>query len=191
MTNNIEREFTSDWVTMYANNWKYWIGDLIGKDGLRALEIGSYEGRSACWFCENILIGQNCMLTCVDSWGYEPIEKKFDLNTKGLNIRKIKNYSYIALANFIANENIYYDFIYIDGNHNAHFVLIDMCMSWKILKKGGVMICDDYLWTSRKCCPPPKIAIDNWLECNHREINGYEILNSKPNCSQIAIWKKE
>jgi len=188
---NLEGEFTSDWVTMHTNNWKSWIGDLAGKDNLQALEIGSYEGRSACWFCKNILIGKNCLLTCIDSWGYEPIEKRFDLNTKELNVRKIKNYSYITLAGFIANENIYYDFIYIDGNHNAHFVLIDMCMSWKILKKGGIMICDDYLWSSRKCYPPPKIAIDNWLECNYREINGYEILNSKLNCSQIAIWKKE
>lgn len=180
------REFTSNWTLPYIKDWGNWLKDLIGKDNVNGIEIGCYEGQTSCWFSENILTGRNCSLVCIDSWGYEPIEKKFDSNTAELRIRKIKKYSYVALAELISQENLFYDFIYVDGNHDAHFVLIDMCMAWKILKKGGIMICDDYGWSNRKFNTPPKTAIDNWLNCNKTYIAGYETTQN-----QCAIWKKE
>ena len=40
-------EFTWDWVSQDSSVWLEHLGNLKGKPNLRALEVGSYEGRSA------------------------------------------------------------------------------------------------------------------------------------------------
>lgn len=185
MSNVKDREFTVDWTNFYVKDWNRWLGEYVGKDNINALEIGCYEGRSSCWFCENILIGKNCKLVCIDSWAGKVFEDRFDKNTVGLNIRKFKKYSYLVLAELLANENTYYNFIYVDGNHSGNLVLLDMCLAWRILAKGGIMICDDYVWTNKNVIVPPKIAIDSWFKCNINEYTGYELT-----VRQCAIWKK-
>ena len=39
-----------------------------------------------------------------------------------------------------------FDFIYIDSDHSPTAVLADAVLAWPLLKVGGVMIFDDYLW---------------------------------------------
>mgnify|MGYP003345107982 FL=1 len=56
-----------------------------------------------------------------------------------------QGYSSIELAEFI-RDKLQYDFIYIDGSHTAADVLVDACMSWQLLKQGGIMLFDDYHW---------------------------------------------
>ncbi len=36
-----------------------------------------------------------------------------------------------------------YDFVYIDGAHEAKFVIQDAILSWRILRSGGFLIFDD------------------------------------------------
>ena len=40
----------------------------------------------------------------------------------------------------------HYDVIYVDGSHTARDVLQDAVLGWGLLKRGGLMIFDDYLW---------------------------------------------
>lgn len=58
-----------------------------------------------------------------------------------------------------------YNFVYIDGSHQAPDVLMDAVLSWKLLEVGGIMIFDDYLWPKYKNSPSmhPKTAIDGFL----------------------------
>ena len=61
-----------------------------------------------------------------------------------------------------------FDFIYVDGSHVARDVLADAVVSFKLLKIGGIMVLDDYLWHQK---PPfegnvlqiPKLAIDAFV----------------------------
>ena len=39
-----------------------------------------------------------------------------------------------------------FDIIYIDGSHTADDVLADAVMSWQLVRPGGIVIYDDYLW---------------------------------------------
>ena len=39
-----------------------------------------------------------------------------------------------------------YDFIYIDGSHSSPDTFVDAFYADKLLKKGGVLIFDDFLW---------------------------------------------
>ena len=39
-----------------------------------------------------------------------------------------------------------FDVVYVDGSHTADDVLADAILSWGLLKTGGIVIFDDYLW---------------------------------------------
>ena len=68
--------------------------------------------------------------------------------------------SYDVLAKLIT-ENQEFDFIYVDGSHTAPDVMTDACLAWGMLKKGGIMLFDDYLWGDVPgMLHRPKIAVD-------------------------------
>ena len=45
-------------------------------------------------------------------------------------------------------DDNFFDIIYIDGNHETVYVLEDAVLSFRKLKKNGIMIFDDYGWYS-------------------------------------------
>ena len=69
-----EDEFSADWVTDDAKIWEQHVAHLKDVPEARGLEIGSFEGRSAIWFLENILTGDSARLTCVDTFPTEEME---------------------------------------------------------------------------------------------------------------------
>lgn len=156
-------EFTSDWVTNRISNWLKIIGHLQDKPNLSFLEIGSYEGRSACWWLENILTHHSSVLTCVDIWFNPDLEERFDKNIKPYftKVRKIKQSSHQVLPQLHAyNER--FDFIYIDGSHEAKDVICDAILALNLIKKNGIILFDDYLWKGERH-HFPKEAIDSFL----------------------------
>ena len=81
-----------------------------------------------------------------------------------VNVYKYKCESsmYLALKlnSYFNLENLF-NFIYIDGSHVAKDVLTDACMAWPLLKQGGLMVFDDYLWgESRDILHRPRLAVD-------------------------------
>lgn len=48
-------DFTADWFTSYGADWLRLLGHLRSGPA-RGLEIGSYEGRSAVWLMDNLLV---------------------------------------------------------------------------------------------------------------------------------------
>jgi len=173
--------------------WGQLLPHLPGK--MSFLEIGSFEGRSAIWIAENIA-DPDAEITCVDTWegGEEhklrgedmaSAEQLFDANTAACEVpvtfTKIKDTSYNALASL--NKKTF-DFIYIDGSHVGKDVLTDACMAWPLLKAGGLMVFDDYLWGDpRDALHRPKMAIDAFVNIFGEEIelrySGYQLIMSK------------
>ena len=136
--------FSTDWVSKHKSIWARLLADFKGKPNIQALEVGSFEGRSALWFLENILTGENSTITCIDIW-VGNYEKLFDDNIEAYGqpgkVIKIKGRSDQALRQLKTQT---YDFIYIDGSHFAKDVLVDAVLAWDLLKPGGIMIFDDY-----------------------------------------------
>lgn len=127
------------------------------------LEIGSYEGRSTCWMLEN-MIADTGSITCVDPFiPHDPVPFSFskfasnaatesvlrantdEVKKSGQTVDIIVDRSFKALAQKIVDQE-QYDFIYVDGSHCADVVLMDACMAFPLLKSGGIMLFDDYLW---------------------------------------------
>jgi predicted O-methyltransferase YrrM len=185
----LKYEFTTDWVSYNSEMWIEQLKHLKGKPNVHALEIGSFEGRSAIWFLENILIHPGSSITCVDIFEDKyAYEEKFDRNVEASGfrdkVRKIKGASQKVLRELAWNS---YDVIYIDGSHVAKDVLLDAVLSWDLLKTGGILLFDDYEWQVDRYPPwrRPKLAIDAFTQVFEPYI---EVLHKE---YQLVLRKKE
>lgn len=186
-------EFTEDWFSMRIPIWEQIVSQLSPR---RILEIGSYEGRSTCWMIENCKHNDGLEMHCVDIWDIDPnlqgkemskAEERFDNNINvamkkagtPAKIVKHKKKSAVALSEFLVDINYKrvepFDLIYIDGSHTAPDVLSDAVMSFHVVKPGGMIIFDDYLWQNEQpglqnAYNMPKPAIDAFMNIYQRKM---------------------
>lgn len=161
-----DKDFTSDWVSGHLPIWTD-LAARIQSPRPNVLEIGSWEGRSAiAWL--NLLPGSR--ITCIDAWAQMTFhEARFDRNTApyAARVRKIIGSSGDALGRLIA-ERRSFDLIYIDGEHTREGTVRDSVLAWPLLKRGGILLWDDYLWeTHLPLKDRPQEAID-WFVANHQ-----------------------
>jgi SAM-dependent methyltransferase len=160
--------YTQDWFSYHEAMWLTYFGSLAGRPGLRFLEIGSFEGRSACWIAEHLLTGAGSILFCVDPFsGYPGQELNFDHNVNASpntahKILKLRGRS-CEVLHLLPTEG--FDLIYVDGSHAALDVLQDAAGAWKLLRPHGILVFDDY---GNTALPVPsglavKPAIDTFL----------------------------
>lgn len=77
----------------------------------------------------------------------------------------LKSTSYDALLN-LSQTRITFDLIYVDGSHTAIDVLTDAVLSWHLLRVGGRLVFDDWMWRGYlEECYNPRIAIKGFLRC--------------------------
>ncbi|MBB6408748.1 class I SAM-dependent methyltransferase [Mesorhizobium sangaii] len=188
-TTNEEYQFTTDW---FSNNIPAWKSLIDEKKPTRILEIGSFEGRSTCYLIENCSKIGPIEIYCVDTWegGAEhdkdamgEVERRFDYNcalarrraTHAASVMKLKKTSTEALSEMITRRDAAFDLVYIDGSHQAPDVLADAVLAFKMLRVGGLMIFDDYLWRlepdgQQDPLNMPKPAIDAFVNIFQRKL---------------------
>jgi len=187
-----EYEFTNSWFQETVNVWNRWVPQLKPK---RILEIGSYEGQSSCYLIEKCSEWNDLEIHCVDTWaggvdnqafGHEmsEVENRFLKNIdlaqkkaqKKVDFHRYKTLSYKALAQLICEEKTgYFDLIYIDGSHQAPDVITDATMAFPLLRVGGMIVFDDYIWFmeekgNQDLINMPKLAIDSFTNIFQRKI---------------------
>jgi predicted O-methyltransferase YrrM len=194
-------KFTQDWFSWAPPLWSQ-ITPLLPTDAPRNfLEIGSFEGRSAVWTIENMMTPDDDIY-CIDTWSggeehsngeMDGAEARFDhnmaiaLEKHGVEAVKCKGTSVQHLAHWLIEkpeDHPTFDFIYIDGSHIARDVLTDACMAWPLLKQGGFMVFDDYMWGEpRDILHRPKPAIDAFVNLFAEEVGiehmGYQLIVRK------------
>ena len=101
------------------------------------------------------------------------------------HIELIRDTSWNGMMQLL-NRGVKADLIYVDGDHRAGEVLDDMVLGFKLLKVGGVMLCDDsvsWCYTENKQKPlqfSPRLAVDSFIQCNWGKVevmilpNGYQ-----------------
>jgi predicted O-methyltransferase YrrM len=92
-----------------------------------------------------------------------------------LNVHKGLSVDCLAQL-LIEGKRNYFDFIYIDGSHQAPDVLCDAVLSFKLLKVSGVIAFDDYLWheklpSGKDLLRCPKPAIDAFVNINFKNVH--------------------
>jgi len=160
--------FTQDWFSHNIPNWEKFLVPIFKDEPVRALELGSFEGRSAIWINDNLLTDPHSTLLCVDSWSNPKWKVTFDHNTKAYS--KIASVQSPAVQ-FLCNNFHKFDFVYIDADHYAKSVLLQAQLIWPYLNKGGVLIFDDYQYRCEGNDSPPKAGIDAFLNIYEKELS--------------------
>ena len=157
--------FSQDYVSDRTSVWNQHLAELKAKENVHMLEVGSFEGRSAIWFLSNVLTHSSSTVTCIDPFAHRIIEIRFDHNIRvsgfASRVTKIKGRSQDVLKLFREKN---FDLVYIDGSHRVEDVRADALLSWSLVKPGGIVIFDDYLWELELPIEErPQIAIDQFL----------------------------
>ncbi len=186
-------EYTTDYVSINERLWKAMLWSLTGAAAVRMLEIGSFEGRSAVWFLDNVLTGNRSHLTCVDIFPDEGRNGRFDRNTApyGDRVKKIVGRSAVVLHGMLTSDpRPAFDAVYVDGSHRAADVLLDAVLAWGLLKPGGTLILDDYMWGPELPVDErPELGIDALMsvlpECRIVHVSNQVILQKVMD----RVWK--
>src|SRR3989339_675257 len=150
--------FQADWFSHNIPVWEKLLAEFKNRLNLRFLEVGTFEGQSAIWVINNILTHPSSKIVCVDTFegssehpgmgiDISAIETTFRHNVavargeERVEIRK--GYSREILRTLPLTS---FDFAYIDGSHLAADVLTDAVLTFPLLKKGGILVFDDYHW---------------------------------------------
>ena len=148
----MDYEFTQDWFSeknpeKVVIQFEEFLSEFKGKPCM-FLEIGSFEGMSTIWMLENILTEESSQIFCIDAWaewtGDAFVRFVSNINKTGFRnkVHIVKGDSSEELRVF---PNHYFDFIYVDGNHDEKAVIKDAIGSFRVLKRGGIIAFDDYL----------------------------------------------
>jgi predicted O-methyltransferase YrrM len=144
--------FSFDWVSPHTAAWAKDLEHLKGKPHVRALEVGCFEGQSACWFLDNVFTHPTSRMVCVDPFAVPMVsvllryfEARFDFNIEasgsGDRVTKLIGHSQVVLRTL---QPASFDFIYVDGSHKIGDVLQDAVLAWTLLRPGGIVNFDDY-----------------------------------------------
>lgn len=186
--------FTNNWFEMSAKN--VWNTLIPQTNPTRILEVGSFEGKSACWLIETLSREKSIEIHCIDTWegGEEhagsdmsAIEERFHRNISFASANALhkpsvvlhKGYSDVMLSKLLAEGKAgYFDFVYIDGSHQAPDVLVDAALGFRLLKVNGLMAFDDYIGSEDNPADNdillcPKMAIDAFINTHFRKLTYY------------------
>lgn len=80
------------------------------------------------------------------------------------------------------------DFIYVDGDHSSEGALDDIVLSFAMLKKGGILLCDDatdWRYQEHPARPTCRFSVDSFVHCNWNRLHVLRL----PNNTQQGLQK--
>jgi hypothetical protein len=153
-----------------------------------SLEIGTLYGANLFSVANTYCLNKDSKLYCIEPWidydvyseyknSQNTIYTTFMENVHNSGIEDklviIRGFSNVEIPKL---EDDFFDIIYIDGNHESEYVLEDAVLSFRKLKKGGIMIFDDYGWGGPDLT---KKGIDGFLSGYHKKITLLGQLNTQ------------
>ncbi len=155
---NAGLEFTNEWADDNIPFLSPILGSALAhREPINYLEVGVYEGRMLAfmhWF-----LGNRLRATVIDPWcdpgsnsenRFLDIERRFlrNLDRFERKVEVLKGVSWRVLPELLEGRKSF-DLIYLDGNHLAWAVYLDLCFCISLLEPGGLLIIDDY-WRVRQ-----------------------------------------
>ncbi|KAB5591671.1 General stress protein A [Ceratobasidium theobromae] len=176
---------TQDWFSGHIPLWCE-LFSKITSPAPRALEIGSWEGRSAVFtLTELCKSGSLVSIDHFDGFHTETGRERYNklahnLAATGRPHRIIPQFSVPGLMTLLQEATQEpdpgFDWIYVDGSHEASDTLLDGELSWRLARKGAIIVFDDYRWDRE---PPssshhPQRGIDSFMVLHAGE---FEVLS--------------
>jgi predicted O-methyltransferase YrrM len=179
--NGIQYQLADNWFSnIDINNFK--------NTPINYLEIGAFYGANILSVAVSYGLHNDSKLYCIDPWEdyndyaeyknqQSTIYNSFINNIENSGVKdKImirRGYSNLEIPKF---QDEFFDIIYIDGNHEPEYVLEDAVLSFRKLKKNGIMIFDDYGWGGPDLT---QRGIDGFLSGYHKRIHILGGVNSQ------------
>jgi predicted O-methyltransferase YrrM len=142
-----------------ANAWEKYIDIDEYKDRpINYLEIGAFHGANAISVAYSYALHPESKLHLIDPWedyseypeykgeqeeNYRKFVHNIEISGVKDKISVHRGYSKDCVPTL---RDEYFDLIYIDGNHEPEAVLEDAVLCFRKLKRGGILIFDDYGW---------------------------------------------
>lgn len=166
-----EPTYTEDWFTSLVPQWQAMLAPLDAVPFPRLLEIGAFEGRATRWMLERFPAAS---VTVIDPFedifgqrkeAVAGIHARFVHNTApfGSRCTHLRQPSWQALPGLM-RRGVTFDFVYVDGSHEAADVMLDAVCGYQLLAPHGFMCFDDFLWNpGLSDVKTPKPAIISFL----------------------------
>lgn len=143
--------FSTRWFNRHRKTWLTFMREYVDQP-TRYLEIGVFEGRSACWMLTNILAHPGSTYTGIDPWmpsRKHPDSLAVEARARGnlspfankVEIIKGKSQDILQDERWQLGQ---FNIAYIDGAHGAGDVIADSILVWPLVEPGGLVIWDDY-----------------------------------------------
>jgi len=176
--------FDNTWFAAVSSIWDNIFDQLCPS---RYLEIGSFDGASACYAIERIGEKEGGTVTCIDPWdldynvaqltkyaNMEEVLAAYEANVavavggtpNPVHTTTYREKSSVTMPRLLVEGGPeQFDFIYIDGDHTAATVMLDAVLAFQLLLPGGILAFDDYLWgqSTLPTLQRPKTAIDAFV----------------------------
>jgi predicted O-methyltransferase YrrM len=152
-----------------------------------ALEVGSFEGRSATWALDNVLTHAGSRLWCIDDyrigdtvwWRGRPVLnplQRFRDNVRAsgaaAKVRLVQRDAAEALRDGLlpARRRPHLSLAYVDAQLNARDCLEYGVLIWPLLLPGGLLIFDDYTDAVQHDARCPRPGIDAFITAYAAEL---------------------
>lgn len=182
MQNPVPR-FTTNWFSRNESVWRQYVVPHLRGRAVRALEIGSYEGRSATWLLKHALNHRDAVLVCIDDWMDEhgrPRRAVFEAFKRNVavfssRVRYVRGKAAAVLRSspLTSEGTEKFDFVYLDttlSSASSRDFLEHAVLCWPLLKPGGMLVFDDYTHNRRHDTRCPRPGIDAFLNSYAHEL---------------------
>ena len=177
--------FTLDIFSHRIEVWKKQLASLIGTENISALEVGFYQGMSACWLLDTVLTADTARLTCIDENYNAKLANNITKTGAEAKATLLDGDTHKLLNDLAANS---FDLI----NLQDRCKLIDhmektTALAWKLLKPKGLIILNYYGWRNPgNAQENPKIGINRFLNSIQ---NQWQAVYQSPQTFQLIIRK--
>ena len=176
--------FTSDVFSHRIPMWTEHFKSLKGQ-AIAVLEVGCYQGMSACWILDEMLSHQESTLTCIDS-NFDPYFQKNVFKTGSESqVTFLEGDIHQLMADCTPNN---FDLINLqDRCKSSQYVAENARLAWDLLKPGGFIVFSSYGWRNPKdASQNPKAGIDRFLDSVR---NKWQLVHVSPPTFQLIIRK--
>ena len=177
--------FTLDIFSHRIEVWTEQLRSLIGAENINALEVGFYQGMSACWLLDTILTHETARLSCIDENYHPKLRENISKTGSESKVNLLAGNSHELLADLAPAS---FDLI----NLQDRCKLTDHAeknteLAWQLLKPQGLIIFNYYGWRNpSNGKEDPKIGIDRFLN----SIKGqWQTTYQSPQTFQLIVRK--
>ena len=185
MKKTMKKTYTKDWFSNNAEAWSALFAAHSLPKNACGLEIGSFEGRSACWLMDNVLKHPDARLHCVDRWPNRIIHDRFARNTAEYEERVVTHKGHAASILRAMPPTPTFDFAYLDADKHSESVLECLVLVLPLVKPGGLIIIDDYTHNEEHDMRCPRPGVDAFMNVFARH---FRVLSAR---WQVVLEKRK